>query len=104
MASYNKVAGAIDFLVEGINNGTDQWAFALSNSAPAGTTFTAGSTDLATGGGYTQGGGTTSVLRHLLNLLGLPIHPERGRFRTVFQDWQEVTKSLGKTPFFLMYQ
>jgi hypothetical protein len=56
MAAYIKVAGAIDFLVEGINAGTDQWAFALTNTVPAGTTFTAGTTDLATGGGYTQGG------------------------------------------------
>ena len=56
MAVYNKVAGAIDFLLEGINAGTNQWAFALASSAPAGTTFTAGTTDLPTGGGYTQGG------------------------------------------------
>lgn len=56
MAVYNKVAGAIDFLLEGINAGTNQWAFALASSVPAGTTFTAGTTDLPTGGGYTQGG------------------------------------------------
>lgn len=56
MASYVKVAGAIDFLLEGLNSGTDQWAFALTNTVPAGTTFTAGTTDLTTSGGYTQGG------------------------------------------------
>ena len=61
MATYNKVAGAIDFLVEGINAGTDQWAFALTNTIPAGTTFTAGTTDLATSGGYTQGGANVST-------------------------------------------
>jgi hypothetical protein len=56
MAAYVKVAGAIDFLVEGINNGTDQWAFALTNGVPAGTAFVAGTTDLTTVGGYTAGG------------------------------------------------
>lgn len=61
MAAYIKVAGAIDFLVEGINASTDQWAFALTNTVPAGTTFTAGTTDLATGGGYTQGGANVTT-------------------------------------------
>lgn len=61
MATYNKIAGAIDFLVEGINAGTDQWAFALTNTVPSGTTFTAGTSDLATGGGYTQGGNNVST-------------------------------------------
>lgn len=61
MAAYIKVAGAIDFLVEGINAGTDQWAFALTNTVPAGTAFTAGTTDLATGGGYTQGGANVTT-------------------------------------------
>lgn len=56
MAAYTKVAGAIDFLVEGINSGTDQWAFALTNTVPAGTAFVAGTTDLATSGGYIAGG------------------------------------------------
>jgi hypothetical protein len=60
-ASYVKVAGAIDFIVEGINAGTDQWAIALTNTIPAGTTFTAGTTDLATGGGYTQGGNNVAT-------------------------------------------
>ena len=61
MAAYIKVAGAIDFLVEGINAGTDQWAFALTNTVPAGTAFTAGTTDLTTGGGYTQGGANVTT-------------------------------------------
>jgi hypothetical protein len=56
MATYNKIAGALVFLEGSINAGSDQWAFALTNTAPSGTTFTAGTSDLATGGGYTQGG------------------------------------------------
>ena len=61
MAAYNKVAGAIDFLLEGINSGTDQWAFALTNTVPAGTSFVSGTTDLATSGGYTAGGANVST-------------------------------------------
>lgn len=61
MATYNKVAGAIDFLLEGINDATDQWAFALTNTVPAGTTFTAGTTDLTTTGGYTAGGNNVTT-------------------------------------------
>ena len=61
MASYTKLAGAIDFLVEGINAGTDQWAFALTNTVPSGTTFTSGTTDLATSGGYTAGGNNVTT-------------------------------------------
>lgn len=60
-ASYIKNAGTIDFLVEGINAGSDQWAFALTNTAPSGTGFAAGTTDLATGGGYTQGGNNVTT-------------------------------------------
>ena len=45
--SYNKVAGAIDYLMEGLNSGTDQWAFALASSVPGSPTFVAGTTDLA---------------------------------------------------------
>lgn len=61
MATYNKVTGAIDFLLEGINDATDQWAFALTNTVPAGTTFTAGTTDLTTTGGYTAGGNNVTT-------------------------------------------
>lgn len=55
-ASYVKVTSANEDLLEAINAGTDQWAIALSTSAPASKTFTSGTTDLATGGGYTAGG------------------------------------------------
>lgn len=55
MAVYNKVAGSREALLEGINCGTDQWAIALTNTAPS-LAFTAGTSDLATGGGYTAGG------------------------------------------------
>lgn len=61
MAAYVKVAGSVTAKDNTINCGSDQWAFALSNTAPSGTTFTAGTTDLATGGGYTQGGTNVST-------------------------------------------
>jgi len=61
MAAYTKVAGAIDYLVEGLNAGTDQWAFALTNTVPASAVFVAGTTDLPTSGGYTQGGANVST-------------------------------------------
>ena len=61
MAAYVKVAGAIDNLMEANNAGTDQWAFALTNTVPGSPTFTAGTTDLATGGGYTQGGANVTT-------------------------------------------
>ena len=40
---------------------SDSWAIALTNTVPSGATFTAGTTDLATGGGYTQGGNSATV-------------------------------------------
>lgn len=55
-ASYVKVVSANEDLAETINCGSDQWAIALTNTVPASKIFTAGTTDLATGGGYTQGG------------------------------------------------
>lgn len=61
MATYNKVPGAIAILNAAVNNATDQWAFVLAASVPAGTTFTAGTTDLATSGGYTAGGNNVST-------------------------------------------
>lgn len=64
MATYNKIAGAIAFLEESINAGTDQWAFALTNTTPSGTTFTAGTSDLATSGGYTAGGNNVTITSH----------------------------------------
>lgn len=60
MAVYNKVAGSREAIVEGMNLGTDQWAIALTNTAPS-LAFTAGTSDLATGGGYTAGGNNVST-------------------------------------------
>ena len=60
-ASYVKIAAANEDLAEGINSGTDQWAIALTNTVPGSKTFTAGTTDLATGGGYTQGGNNVTT-------------------------------------------
>lgn len=60
-ASYVKIAAANEDLAEGINSGTDQWAIALTNTVPGSKTFVAGTTDLATGGGYTQGGANVST-------------------------------------------
>jgi len=61
-ASYVKYTAAIEPLLEGINAGTDTWKIALAATVNvADTTFTAGTTDLATGGGYTAGGNTASI-------------------------------------------
>lgn len=63
MAAYVKIAGGIEPLLEGINSGTDQWAFALASAVPGSAAFVSGTTDLATSGGYTAGGanvGTTT--------------------------------------------
>lgn len=62
MATYNKYTAGVEPLLEGINAGSDTWKVALSNTINAAdTTFVAGTTDLATGGGYTQGGNTATV-------------------------------------------
>ena len=61
-ASYVKYTAAIEPLLEGINAGTDAWKVALAATVNAAdTTFTAGTTDLATGGGYTAGGNAAST-------------------------------------------
>lgn len=60
-ASYVKIPAANEDLAEGINSGTDQWAIALTNTVPASKSFTAGTTDLATGGGYTAGGNNVAT-------------------------------------------
>jgi hypothetical protein len=61
-ASYVKYTAAIEPLLEGINAGTDTWNIALALTVNvADTTFTAGTTDLATAGGYTAGGNTASI-------------------------------------------
>ena len=66
-ASYVKIAAANEDLVESINAGSDQWAIALTNTVPASKAFIAGTTDLATGGGYTQGGNNVSTTSSGMN-------------------------------------
>jgi hypothetical protein len=60
-ASFTKITAAIEDIVEGGNAGTDQWAIALTNTVPGSKTFVAGTTDLTTGGGYTQGGNNVAT-------------------------------------------
>lgn len=61
-ASYVKYTAAIEPLLEGINAGSDTWKVALAATVNiADTTFTPGTTDLATGNGYTAGGNTATV-------------------------------------------
>ena len=62
MAVYNKYTAAIENLLEGSNAGTDTWKIALAAVINAGdTTFTPGTTDLPTAGGYTAGGNTATT-------------------------------------------
>ena len=59
---YSKYTAGVESLFEGTNSGTDVWKVALSNTINlADTTFTAGTTDLATAGGYTAGGNTCTT-------------------------------------------
>ena len=61
-ASYVKYPAAIEPLLEGINAGSDAWKVALAATVnSADTTFTPGTTDLATGNGYTAGGNSATV-------------------------------------------
>ena len=61
-ASYVKYTAAIEPLLENINAGSDVWKVALASTVNvADTTFTPGTTDLATGGGYTAGGNAATV-------------------------------------------
>jgi hypothetical protein len=61
-AAYVKYTAAIEPLLEGMNSGTDAWKVALAATINAAdTTFTAGTTDLATAGGYTAGGAAAST-------------------------------------------
>ena len=61
-ATYVKYTAAIEPLFEGINAGSDAWKVALAATVNAAdTTFTPGTTDLATGNGYTAGGNATST-------------------------------------------
>ena len=62
MAAFTKYTSGSEALVEGINAGTDVWKIALALTVNvANTTFTPGTTDLATGAGYTQGGNTCTT-------------------------------------------
>lgn len=62
MASYVKYTAAVEPLVEGDNAGSAAWKIALAATVnTADTSFVAGTTDLATGGGYTQGGNAAST-------------------------------------------
>ena len=63
MAAYVKYTAGVEFLVEAINAGTDAWKVALANTVNiADTTFTPGTTDLATGAGYTAGGNAATTV------------------------------------------
>ena len=66
-ASYTKIPAANEDLVETINAGTDQWAIALTNTIPASKAFVAGTTDLATAGGYTAGGANVTTTTSGMN-------------------------------------
>lgn len=62
MATYNKYTAAIEPLLENINAGSDAWKIALAATVnSADTTFTPGTTDLTTAGGYTAGGNSATV-------------------------------------------
>lgn len=62
MAAFTKYTSGVDALVKAINAGTDAWKVALSNTFNAAdTTFTAGTSDLATGNGYTAGGNAAAT-------------------------------------------
>ena len=59
---YTKYTAGVESLLEGTNVGTDVWKVALAATInPADTTFVAGTTDLATAGGYTAGGNTCAT-------------------------------------------
>ena len=61
-ASYNKYTAAIEPMLESMNAGSDAWKVALASTINAAdTTFTPGTTDLATAGGYTAGGNSVST-------------------------------------------
>ena len=59
---YTKYTAGVESLLEGTNADTDVWKVALSNVIDlADTTFTAGTSDLPTDGGYTAGGNTCTT-------------------------------------------
>lgn len=62
MAAYAKYLPGVDGLVKAINAGTDTYKVALSNTfTNTDSTFTPGTSDMATGNGYTQGGNAAAV-------------------------------------------
>lgn len=62
MAAYVKYTSAVDALVKAENLASDTWKVALANTVNvADTTFTPGTSDLATGNGYTAGGNAATV-------------------------------------------
>lgn len=62
MAAYTKYTAAVESLVEDGNADTGTWKVALALTVNiADTTFTAGTTDLATAAGYTAGGNTCTT-------------------------------------------
>ena len=62
MATFTKYTSGAEALAEGINAGADVWKVALALTVNvADTTFTPGTTDLATNGGYTAGGNTCTT-------------------------------------------
>lgn len=61
-SAYNKYTPAIEPMFEGMNIGADTWKIALAATVNAAdTTFTPGTSDLATANGYTAGGGSTTT-------------------------------------------
>ena len=62
MATFVKYTAAIEPLLEGMDVGSNSWKLALANTVNAAdTSFVAGTTDLTTGSGYTQGGITCTT-------------------------------------------
>ncbi|CAB4155521.1 hypothetical protein UFOVP671_12 [uncultured Caudovirales phage] len=62
MATYNKYLPAVGPLLKAITLATDTWKIALATTVTnTDTSFTPGTTDLATSGGYTAGGNSAAV-------------------------------------------
>ena len=65
---YTKYTAGVESLLKDTNSGTDVWKVALAATINlADTTFVAGTTDLATSGGYTAGGNTCTTTSSLQN-------------------------------------
>jgi hypothetical protein len=61
MAAYVKYQKGIEAMMEGGNTATDTWTLRLTNTAPTVATDTTIASELATGGGYTNGGVACTV-------------------------------------------